>query len=204
MKKQKKPTGITTSIRISSLGIHREVATFSDTKAEIELQIAKAFCSGKPSLNPHIYKYGLFTDLEPQDENSIDFKVLTNEGFRWLELTEFAPLNHFKGKYENVSQDWDVKFMKDLLLSLIKNKSKKNYGDNVILLIYKTHDAFFIPPPIIRDVRCELESAPPSFEAIYFISTHSEENTTVWQVWPDDVKDAGPRVSAGKLHVGFD
>jgi len=204
MNKQKKPTGIATPIQISSTGIHREIVKFPHEKAEIELLIATAFCSGKPTLNPHISKYGFFSELELQTENSIDFKVCTKEGFRWLELAEFAPLNHFNGKYENIPPTWSLEFMKDVFLSLIKKKNTKNYGDRVILLIYKTHDALFIPPPLIRYIRSELISSPPSFESIYFISTHSEEHTAVWQVWPDDVKDTGPMASTGTLHVGFD
>jgi len=204
MKKQKKPTGITSSIQISSSGIRREIVDFPNVKAEIELLIAKAFCLGKPALNPHISKYGFFTELESQAENSIDFKVRTDKGFRWLELAEFSPLKHFNGKYDNVSATWDLEFMKGLFFSLIKKKCAKSYGDNVILLIYKTHDAFFIPPPLIRQIRSELLSSPPKFESIYFISTHSEENTAVWQVWPADVEDVGPMVSTGTLYIGFD
>lgn len=203
MNKQTKPTGISTSMQISSAGVHRETADFPQTKAEIELLIAKAFCAGKPALNPHITRYGMFTNLEPQPENSLDFKVLTEKGSRWLELAEFAPLNHFRGKYENVPTTWDIEDMKALFLALIDKKSVKNYGDGVILLIYKTHDALFVPPPIIRSVRSTLGSSPPSFESIYFISAHSVNHTTVWQVWPDDVKDSGPLISSGTIHVGI-
>ncbi|WP_407579556.1 hypothetical protein [Citrobacter koseri] len=204
MEKQKKPSGISTSIEIRSSGIQRKTVDFPQKKSEIELLMAEAFCAGKPALNPHIARYGSFTNLEPQPENSLDFSVHTEKGSRWLELAEFAPLNHFGGRYENVPATWVIEDMQDLFLTLIKKKSSKGYGDGVILLIYKTHDTLFVPPPVLRCVRSSLISSPPPFDAIYFISAHSIDHAAVWQVWPDDVTDEGPMFASGTIQIGID
>lgn len=203
MEKQKKPSGIRTSILISSSGVHREKAHFPGEKAELELLFAKAFCGGKPPLNPHITQYGSFTKLKAQPENNLDFRVITEKGQKWLELAEFAPLNNFGGRYENIPTTWTIEDMINQFLALIMKKNSKSYGNGVILLIYNTHDSLFVPPPIIRSVRKTLASSPPTFEAIYFISAYSEETATVWQVWPNNVKDEGPMLSSGTVHIGF-
>ncbi|WP_171965378.1 hypothetical protein [Cronobacter sakazakii] len=195
MRKQKKPSGISTSIRIEPSKIKLEKASFPSAKEDLEKLMAETFCEGKPALNPQITYYGCFYKLEPQSENSLDFKVETEKrGGRWLELAEFAPLKYFGGKYDNVPSKWNNKDMMEMFLELIKKKSSKHYGDGVILLVYITHDLFFVPPPIIRAIRKTLESSVPlpPFETIYFMSLGAARHAKVWQVWPSLSKDDGP------------
>ncbi|WP_054179530.1 hypothetical protein [Trabulsiella odontotermitis] len=204
MANQKKPTGISASIRITSSGVHREVAEFPQSKNEIERLMAEAFCAGKPTLNPQIAHYGNLTNLTSQPENSLDFRITTAYGDKWLELAEFAPLALFHGRYENVPIEWDISEIRDLFLSLIKEKGNKGYGEGVILLIYKTHNSLYVPPPILRCVTKELADHPPPFEAIYFISAHSVEHSMTRQIWPEDLKNQGPTFHSGTAIIGIE
>jgi hypothetical protein len=78
-------------------------------KDEIELFIARGFCQPDGgNYLPHFKRYSHFRELQQQQENSLDFQVDTASGKRWLELCEFAPLEHFGGKYELVPEEWDA------------------------------------------------------------------------------------------------
>jgi hypothetical protein len=82
-------------------------------------------------------------------------------------------------------------------------KASKAYGSDVILVLYSTHETLFIPPPIMRSVRDELASEKVPFEAIYSVSPHDQENASVWEIYPGDPADQGPRFSGGEVHIGF-
>ena len=128
-------------------------------------------------------------------------KVGTALGERWLELTEFAPLSQFAGRYENVPTQWSAEQLVSLVLDLIHRKARKNYGGDVILVIYKTHETLFIPPPILTSLRGAL--IDPPFESIYYLSPHDQESASVWEIWPGDPADDGPVIDGGRVHVGF-
>lgn len=200
--KRRKPTGMTGPTIFGPDGVFTKWVEFPKTKAEVELFIAKGFCIDGPGYRPHFKRYGNFSSLEAQNENSIDFYVTTGLGGRWLELCEFAPLVEFGGSYDNVPQNWDARRMSELVLALIARKAEKKYGNDTLLLIYKTHRTLFVPPPIIRAVRRELNGCAPSFESIYYISPHSSEEMSVWEIWPGDPDDQGPLICAGNLLVG--
>src|SRR5262245_29532381 len=102
MSKRHKPTGTTGRIEFGPDGPIRKWVTFPETKDEIELFIAEGFCANAPGYRPHLKRYGQFTELRRQRENSIDFHVTTEAGDRWLELCEFAPLDEFGGPYAEV------------------------------------------------------------------------------------------------------
>ena len=138
-KTREKPTGSTASIEFGPQGAVRHPIVFPKTKEEVELFIAEGFCNpGAVSYVPHVKRYSHFHNLEQQRENSLDFKVDTGLGTRWLELCEFAPLEEFGGKYDHVPEEWDARRMFDLFLKLIEKKARKSDGSDVILLIYKT------------------------------------------------------------------
>lgn len=198
-----KPTGITGPIEFGAEGPIRHQVEFPKTKEEIELFIAKGFCHpGRVSHLPHLKRYSYFHDLQQQQENNLDFRVDTGLGKRWLELCEFAPLKHFRGKYELVPEEWDAQDMLDLFLMLVEKKAVKSDGRNVILIIYKTHRTLFVPPPIIRAARQQLWNRPPPFESVYYVSPHSSSDMSVWEVWPGDPNEQGWAISDGQLVVG--
>lgn len=198
---RRKPTGKTGPISFGPDGLSRHPVEFPHAKPDIEMFIAHLFCVGKAGMRPQMTRYGAFSTLAPQRENSADLKVRTERGERWLELTEFAPLAEFAGRYENVSGRWSAEQLASLVLDLIHRKAHKNYGANVILVIYKTHETLFVPPPILRSLRKVLQDPP--FESIYFLSPHDHECASVWEIWPGDAADEGPVISGGRVHVGF-
>jgi hypothetical protein len=100
-----------------------------------------------------------------------------------------------------VSGHWSAQQLSSLILHLIHKKAHKNYGADVILVIYKTHETLFVPPPILRSLRRSL--ADPQFESIYFLSPHDQESASVWEIWPGDPADEGPLISTGGVDVGF-
>lgn len=201
--KRRKPTGNTGPISFGADGALRKLVEFPRTKEEIELFIGRLFVAGNTGMRPHISRYGALSDLQPQRENSVDLKVQTMLGSRWLELAEFAPLAEYGGSYENVPTESTVERLANQLIKLIQKKNNKNYGSDVILLIYKTHETLFIPPPIQRLVRLQLRDSPPPFESIYFLSPHDQQNASVWEIWPGDPKDSGPLVTGGSVQLGL-
>ncbi|SFG74483.1 hypothetical protein SAMN05518865_117101 [Duganella sp. CF458] len=199
---RKKPRGLTGPIKFADGRVEREFVQFPDSKPEIEALIAKLFCTESPSSNVQFRRYGFLDHLTPMSENSIDFVVQTKHGERWLELAEFAPLDQFGGKYEEVPNQWSSQTMKDLFIRLVKQKNAKEYGDGVILLIYKTHDTLFVPPPVQRMIRAELSTTQINLESIYYLSPHSGSSSTVWEIWPgnaDTIQESGigPNVFVG-------
>lgn len=200
-KKRRKPRGRSGQIALGTEGIIYQPTELPDTKDEIEQYVAEAFCAGKAGRNPQIERYGCFKNLQQGPENSLDFKVETEMGLRWLELAELAPLSEFGGRYENVPASWSVSDLANLLKNLIQKKNDKKYGDGVILVIYKTHDTLFVPPPIIRGIREELVGTPPIFDSIYFVSPYEAGAAGVWQIWPVDPKDEGPVIKSGNLRI---
>lgn len=123
-KTRQKPTGITGPIEFGPEGAVRHIVVFPQTKEEIELFIAKGFCNPDAvSYVPHLKRYAYFHNLQPQQENSLDFKVDTGLGMRWLELCEFAPLEQFGGKYDLLPEEWDARRMFDLFRILIEKKA---------------------------------------------------------------------------------
>lgn len=198
--KRLKPTGITGPIAMGPAGVQHLRVEFPGEKAAIEQVIAAAFCAGKAGLRQQINRYGGFRDLVAQPENSIDFKVETDRGTRWLELAEFAPLHEFGGRYENTPNTWPVDLQIKLLTGLIEKKCRKGYGSDVILVIYKTHRQLAIPPMVLRTMRNQLLRLSPSFESIYFLSPHSLEEASVFEIWPGDPNDDGPILSEGTVH----
>ncbi|MFK3790133.1 hypothetical protein ACI2KO_07720 [Pseudomonas piscis] len=200
-KKRRKPRGRSGQIAVGTEGVIYQPTELPETKDEIEKYVADAFCAGKVARNPQIERYGCFKNLEQGPENGLDFKVETEMGGRWLELAELAPLSQFGGSYENVPATWSVNDLAEHLRNLIQKKNEKKYGAGVILVIYKTHDTLFVPPPIIRSIREELAVTPPIFDSIYFVSPYEAGAAGVWQIWPADPKDQGPVVKSGSVRI---
>lgn len=183
----RKPTGRMGPVSFGPEGIKRHFIELPEAKDEIELLIAKAFCEPKNvGMKPQIDRYECFHDLEQQSENDLDFKVETARGAKWLELTEFAPLKHFGGKYENAPSSWDAATAKQFAIDLIHQKAGKGYGEGVILLIYKTDSKFLLPPSILRSMQLDLAQEKLPFEAIYYVSMMDQESAMAWEILPGD------------------
>lgn len=205
MSSRRKPRGQTGPIRFGNGEIKRELIEFGNTKQEIELQIAQAFCAGNSSVAQQKMRYESFTDLTPLAENHLDFRVQTNQGLRWLELAEFAPLQYFGGNYANVQGTWRTELMVTYVVDLILKKNGNRYGSHVILVIYKTHDTCFIPPTVQQLVRSRIKQLGLTIEieAIYFLSPHTLSDASVWEIWPGKDQYDNDWLPGKDIHVGF-
>jgi hypothetical protein len=85
---RRKPTGKTGPLSFGPDGQARHLVEFPQAKLDIEMFIARLFCAGKAGMRPQVTRYGALSNLTPQRENSVDLKVDTERGARWLELTE--------------------------------------------------------------------------------------------------------------------
>lgn len=198
-----KPTGKTGPVRFAGGEVSRRLVVFPKTKPEIEMFIAKLFCAGNAGMHPQLDRYGGFENLEQQLEDRPDFTADTKDGKKWIELSEYAPLDKFGHAYENVPATQRGEAIYQSLCGLIEKKSAKGYGSGVILVIYKTHETLGLPPPILRKVTRDLAGASVPFEAIYYLSPHDEESATVWEVYPGKPDDDWHDEPVGNVHFGL-
>jgi len=125
-----------------------------------------------------------FSDLRSNDENDLDFTVATRDGDRLLELAEFAPLAELKARYETAPKKIPRAQFFELVHGLIQMKSAHQGAAGRLLLLYNTHDRFFIDPIAIEAIRRKLEADKPPFDAIYSLSPKPGGHALVWEVWP--------------------
>ncbi|UWE15667.1 hypothetical protein [Herbaspirillum huttiense] len=200
-KPRRKPRGRSGTLFVDGVAAEVRLANLPDEKSQIEQLVADRFCRGESPFRQQIARYGKFVKLEAQPENGIDFRVTTDQGEKWLELAEFAPLEFFEGNYENATGHWTFEGMQNLLSNLIQKKNSKNYGNGVILIVYQTDDRFFIPPPVTQGMPIILANLKISFEAIYCVSP----NGTVVEAWPGDPRSQAfaAELGQGNISVGM-
>ncbi|WP_321870427.1 hypothetical protein [Burkholderia ubonensis] len=87
--------------------------------------------------------------------------------------------------------------MAELFIELVRKKNRKGYGSDVILMVYQTHDRFWVPPPIIRMMPELLKDDALVFDAVYAVSPSG----LVMEAWPGDPDNQGPR-GLGSTIVG--
>jgi hypothetical protein len=178
-----KPAGFKAAIGFGPNGPALYPATFPPDKADREVLIATLFVKGiddwyQDPLKP-------FSELVRNPEDDLDFTVRIGTGeTRQLELTEFAPLRYFQGKYENAPTQFPVGDSARMLLELIYDKSRRQGGLGHLLLIYTTDGAFFVPPPVQELVRRILARDPPRFDRIYFLSPTFGNSATIFTIYP--------------------
>jgi hypothetical protein len=201
--KRRKPVGRTGPIRTSSEGLTRNFVQFPEEKAEIELMIAQMFVQNG---GPHAKRWGPFEDLQQLRENNIDFSIKTNQGTKYMELAEFAPLNSLratglKPSYENAPSTYSPG---NLLLDLIREKSAHQGGKDCFLLVYKTHETFFVPPPVYHAIAQALRTEGVKFEAIYFLSPKPDLSAMIFEIYPGTNDPNAPVLPLStRFEIGF-
>ena len=187
---RRKPRGVSSFLEINSAGVRRHFVELPNSKEEIEQFIAERFCDPNSRMKPQFERYGALKELTFHDQNSIDFSAETDLGRRWIELAEFAPLQEFEGKYDGLPRQWRMENAIELWLSLIRKKSNKQYGKDVILLIYNTDDRLLLPTPVRATVCKRLHENPPPFEAIFYISVNPDKTAFTCEIFPGDPNDS--------------
>lgn len=196
-RERKKPRGTALTLQIGPAGAVCVEKELPAGKPEIELHFAQMFCTDNQGMRPHFKRFGRFDNLRAQEENDLDFTVETDLGLKWLELAEFAPIKEV-GHYKDSTGSWNAAELADLFKKLVKKKNGKLYGGSVILMVYATHDHFWVPPPIIRMMPSMLQGEGLTLEAVYMVSPHG----TTTEAWPGDTSDEGPR-GLGNVRLGI-
>lgn len=195
-RERKKPRGTSGTLQIGPNSVVRVEKELPSGKHEIELHYAEMFCTDNQGMRPHFKRFGRFDNLRAQEENDLDFTVDTDLGVKWLELAEFAPIKEV-GHYQDSSGFWNGSELAELFKKLVKKKNAKFYGGSVVLLVYATHDHFWVPPPIIRMMPSYLRNEGLTLEAVYMVSPHG----TVVEAWPGDPTSEGP-MGLGNVYLG--
>jgi len=190
----RKPVGRTGPIEIGAEGISRRLVNFPAEKREREQMIAELFVGNAHRFPDHLAP---FSGLVPNDEDDLDFRVHSQEGEKYLELAEFAPLQELDVRYETAPRHFSIGQLATLLSGLVGRKSAHQGRPDCLLLTYKTHDAFLVPPPGIELARRMLNETPPNFSKVYFLSPHDRTGATIFEVFPgvphslfEDMSDA--------------
>lgn len=195
-RERKTPRGTSVTLQIGPNSVERVEKELPSGKPEIELHYAEMFCTDNQGMRPHFKRFGRFDNLSAQKENDLDFTVETDLGVKWLELAEFAPIKEV-GHYQDSSGFWNGSELAELFKKLVKKKNDKLYGGSVILMVYATHDHFWVPPPIVRMMPSLLRNEGLTLEAVYMVSPHG----TVVEAWPGDTASEGP-MGLGNVHLG--
>jgi hypothetical protein len=182
----RKPQGRTGPVSVSSQGCEWQVIPFPPTKADRELVVANMFVAGfngyvanqsEPSLAP-------FAEVVQNEENDLDFTLVTSQGPMRMDLAEFAPLREHGPRFENAPLQLHPTQKVPLALELILSKSAHQGGRDRLLVLYNTEQAFWLDPVSIEKLRRKLSSAPPNFERVYFVSPHNLTEGSVSEIYP--------------------
>lgn len=187
-RERKKPRGTSVTLHTGPDGISCVRKELPAGKPAIEQHFAELFCTDSHGMRPHFKRFGRFDNPCAQEENDIDFKVETELGTKWLELAEFAPIKDV-GRYENATGIWDGRQLAELFINLVRQKNNKGYGSDVILMVYMTHDRFWVPPPVVRMMPELLKDEALVFDAVYVVSPSG----TVMEAWPGHLDNQGPK-----------
>lgn len=181
-----KPQGSSGPIRIGPAGTEWMVIPFPEGKPEREELIANLFVAAferyvamqsDPTFAP-------FGQPVQNDENHLDFTVVTSQGQKLMELAEFAPLHEYGPKFENAPKELDTKSKADLAFDLIATKSAHQGGTDRFLVIYVTEQGFWLDPISIERIRRKAHTSPPNFDRVYYLSPHDLTSASATEIWP--------------------
>ncbi|TIL64498.1 hypothetical protein [Mesorhizobium sp.] len=145
-----------------------------------ELMIARAFMRGfdhhviaqsAPSLAP-------FEDLVQNDENDIDFTVMTSQGRQRMELAEVAPLKQHGGNFAKAPRSISTKQKAEAVVELVAKKSMRQGDVDRFLVLYATEQGFKVDVLTVERLRRHFEKTPPKFERVFFAGIHADLTTS--------------------------
>lgn len=193
----RKPKGWISVIELGSLAPHESVS-LPDGKAEREHLIAKCFVN---SLSGSA-EFGIaILNFEQLPQADYDFKVVTQDGDRFLELTEFAPL---AGPYADAEMA-NVGETADQICNAIAKKSAhyRASGTPVILLVYVTHYAFQPEEYVFWLVEHYLRKSQPRFEEVFFLVPRTQGPGELRLLHPTIGRDLSAREIEDYRKKGF-
>jgi hypothetical protein len=164
-KKPSKPTGTMAVLSVSSTGAEIKKLEFPKTKDAIEEFIVKTFIKNSSRMPLKI------TDVFQNNENDFDFTIKTEEGTKYLELMEIAPLENLRGSYAQAPDHYKPYDFARYIVEKIFGKSKRyksspSSNTNICLLIYVTDWAFVPSESVIHLLQYWTANVPHSFQYI--------------------------------------
>jgi hypothetical protein len=170
------------------MGAEWVVTHFPDKKSAREFMIAEMFVRAANEFvmgeRPGQPAYRPFCNLVQNEESDLDVSITTSRGVKRMELAEFAPLDKHGPHFENAPRQLDQVAKAELMLELVRKKSKHHGGPNRLLLIYVTEHCFKVDPIAIEIMRRRLVQEPPRFERVYYVSPHGEKTGSVSEIFP--------------------
>jgi len=185
----KKPTG-----NIGNIVLQPEKGTatfetvkFPETKEEIEEFIVKPLIrSGRKS---GFFNFKSKGDPIRNETDDFDFTLPTEDGHKYLELMEVAPLEHIRGSYKKAPNSYNEFDFATYIYQKLLDKSKRyktstEFG--IILLIYVTDWKFVLSKNVIALLQYWTMKEEHCFEGIFYFSFLSPREGIVYVVYPAD------------------
>lgn len=157
--------------------------SFPDAKDSIELTITNAFIR-----NASKNRYFSFEVLEvhQNNENHLDFELITDQGEKFLELMEIAPLEKSKA-FANSPADYKPYHLGQYVLDKLIAKSKKYVGVKkigIILLLYITDWRFIFSQTLISLLQFWTLNQKHIFEYIYLYQPMTDAEGLTHLIYP--------------------
>ena len=176
-----KPTGKVGAFSIGPKGVNMEDIDFPTNKEDIERYVAQQFVTHPPRDETEFF---LAETLQQNLQDDLDFSVDTENGNKYLELMEFAPLGQLRGVHDQVPTQHDVGGIVDFFLGEVEKKSLKysNVPD-VFLVTYVTERALNLMP-YLRVIKSQLNQSQLSLERVYYVSLHGTMGASSFRLYP--------------------
>ena len=157
---------------------------FPRTKEQIEQFIVSSFVRNSGSLP---LKIGSYTQ---NSQNDFDFSAETNEGRKFLELMEIAPLENLRGSYEKAPSSYRPYDFAEYIFAKINGKSEKYRGaasSNICLLMYITDWSFTLSQTVVALLQYWSAHQAHSFQYIFCYSPHDAESGVASLLYPTPI-----------------
>jgi hypothetical protein len=156
--------------RVTSGSIEWQKIDFPSDKKNIELSFAQRFVATYNLLFP-LWSGLTITDLVPNRENSLDFRLKTTLGEKWLELMAIRPIEFFRVPPEQAPPDYNAYDLAKFIHGKIMEKSRKYRSQKpgkLFLLLYL--DDWRFQPSTTMKVLLQYwcNRKVHSFEAIFY------------------------------------
>jgi hypothetical protein len=184
-KRTRKPTGQTGPIRVSEGEISWEKIKLSQAKEEIEMYFAKRFVANEKVLQQTPFRF--LGEPIPNQQNDLDFRIRTANGFKYMELMEAAPLESLMGGYEIAPSSYKPYDFASYIVSKIMGKSNAyapTISRGILLLVYTTDWKFFVSDSTITLLQYWTCKTTHRFEGIFWYSPLDQENGVVHLIYP--------------------
>ncbi len=207
--KTRKPTGDIGSVRytVGEPDVEFLRVPFPTAKQEIERIVARPFLAA--AQRHELLEFDLLDEPQQNPEDDFDFALHTNQGKKYLELMEIAPLEGPRS-YETAPSSYDIYEFADWILKQILEKSiryARSTHFGIVLLTYVTHWKFLLNENVFFLLSYWLKANEHSFESIFHLSHVDRRTVSVSRLFPIpgiEFRGFDPAIFRGSRIVNFD